>query len=75
MKKPAKKLLKLSKQLDAWMRDEAWPLWWKAGLHENGAFYEALDFDGRPVHSDTARVRVQARQVFCMALAWASDMR
>lgn len=70
MKKPAKKLVKISKKLDGWMREEAWPLWWKNGRHKNGAFFEALDFSGEPVPSDIARVRVQARQIFSLALSW-----
>ncbi len=52
------------------MHDEALPLWWKAGRLENGAFYEALDFSGKPVADRTARVRVQARQIYGFALAW-----
>ena len=70
MKNPAKKLRKLSKKLDRWMHDEAMPLWWAECRLDNGAFYEAIGFDGKPVASDIARVRVQARQIFSMALAW-----
>ena len=75
MKNPAKKLAKASKKFEAWALTEAFPLWWKAGRHSNGAFYEALDFEGQPVPSDIARVRVQARQIFSLALAWKMGFR
>ena len=75
MKKPTKKLLKISNKLDGWLREEAWPLWWKQGRKKNGLFYEALDFTGTPVPGDVARVRVQARQIYSMALAWKMGFR
>jgi mannose-6-phosphate isomerase len=75
VKKPLKKLAKTSKKLDGWMRDEAWQLWWKKGRLANGLFVEALDFDGNPVPGDIARVRVQARQIYSLALAWKLGFR
>ena len=55
--------------------NETFPLWWKEGRHSNGSFYEALDFEGKPVPSNIARVRVQARQIFSLALAWKLGFR
>ena len=65
---PLEELRALAQKLDRWMREEALPLWWAAGRHPNGSFYEALDFSGRPVAATGARVRVQARQVYSFAL-------
>lgn len=69
MNRQAEKLADLAQKLEHWMRQNAWPLWWTADRHANGAFYEALDFSGRPVQSRIARVRVQARQIYSFALA------
>lgn len=69
LKTKINKLCNLQLQLDNWMREIAWPLWWQADRHDNGSFYEALDFNGRPVASEIARVRVQARQIFSFAMA------
>ena len=75
MKKPLKKLAKSSRKLDGWMREHAWPLWWKKGRLDNGTFFEALDFDGNPAPGSVARVRVQARQIYSLALAWKLGFR
>jgi mannose-6-phosphate isomerase len=63
------RLVRVTGRLDNWMRTAAWPLWWKFSRHANGAYFEALQFNGRPVTSATARVRVQARQIFSFAIA------
>lgn len=46
-------------------------------MHSSGACREALGWNGRPVQSDESRVRVQARQLYCFALAhslgWQTD--
>lgn len=70
MSKLIEELVLISRELDSWMRESAWPLWWKADRHVNGAFYEALEFSGAPAVSDIARVRVQARQIYSFSLAW-----
>lgn len=70
MKKQVKELARIAGNLDTWMHEDALPLWWKAGRNKFDAFYEALDFSGKPVPSDIARVRVQARQIYGFALAW-----
>ena len=72
---PLDKLRALAQKMDRWMREDAWPLWWSAGRHDNGAYHEALDFSGRPTGQKTARVRVQARQLFTFALAWEQGWR
>lgn len=70
MTRSLEELTVLARKLDRWMRDEAWPLWWSAGRHENGSFFEALDFSGQAASDPIARVRVQARQIYSFALAW-----
>ncbi|MGD8346316.1 MAG: AGE family epimerase/isomerase [Lysobacterales bacterium] len=75
MKNPLKKLARLSQEFQQWTHEDLLPLWWKQSRLDNGAFYEAIGFDGRPVPSSEARVRVQARQIYCMALAWKMGWR
>ncbi len=75
MKKSVKKLANLAARYEYWMLYESLPLWWKNGRLDNGAFYEALDFDGQPVPEASARVRVQARQIFSIALGWKLGFR
>ena len=75
MKKSVKKLARLAEQYHAWAVEESLPLWWKSNRLSNGAFYEALDFEGRPVPEPQARVRVQARQVYALALGWKLGFR
>lgn len=52
-----------------WLFDSALPLWSQAGVNSTGGFREDLTFEGKPNMVETTRVRVQARQVFCYALA------
>jgi mannose-6-phosphate isomerase len=75
VKKPAKKLSRLATRYETWLREASAPLWWKNDRLDNGAFYEALDFEGRPVTASRARVRVQARQIYSFALAWKLGFR
>lgn len=56
-------------RLGTWMTATSFPLWAGAGIHESGASWEALDFDGNPVPDDAVRVRVQARQAYVFSLA------
>ncbi len=63
------------KRFKSWYADAALPLWVQTswdGAH--GGFFEALDFQGRPVRGPR-RVRVQARQIYTFsrvgALGWA----
>jgi mannose-6-phosphate isomerase len=55
----------------AWLTGAALPLWGSAGVDQDGAFHERLDFAGRPDAASFRRMRVQARQlhVFCEAQA------
>lgn len=50
-------------RLEEWYRDQALPIWARAAADESGAFYEQLDFDGKPITGSPRRVRVQARQI------------
>jgi mannose-6-phosphate isomerase len=63
-------------RVSAWLFDHALPLWAERGVDADGRFWEALDFNGRPVIGVKRRTRVQARQVyvFCegAALGWAA---
>lgn len=56
-------------RLHSWLFDEALPLWSAQGVDDRGGFYEALNFDGKPLHIDK-RMRTQARQVYSFAIAW-----
>ena len=70
MKKPAKKLSKQAARYEEWLHQASAPLWWKNNRLSNGAFFEALDFEGQPVKDNRSRVRVQARQIYAFSLAW-----
>ncbi|NBC20193.1 MAG: hypothetical protein GVY06_03950 [Alphaproteobacteria bacterium] len=52
-----------------WMFEDAFELWSTAGVHPRLGFHERLQLDAAPADDETSRVRVQARQVFCFALA------
>jgi mannose-1-phosphate guanylyltransferase/mannose-6-phosphate isomerase len=61
-----------------WMRTAALPLWTTLGVHDDGAFVEAMTLEGRP--SETRRrARVQSRQIFVLcragALGWGGPWR
>lgn len=53
----------------AWMHDAAFPFWAERCQHTGVGFVEVLDLAGEPVLAETSRVRVQARQTYCFALA------
>ncbi|MGE0044817.1 MAG: AGE family epimerase/isomerase [Hyphomonadaceae bacterium] len=59
----------------AWLFEAALPLWAEKGVDPAGGFYEALDFEGRPVEPGFRRTRVVARQTYVFAhagrLGWA----
>ncbi len=68
----------VKKDLVAWMRDEALPLWASRGVdREYGGFIEELNQDGSPSGVAFKRVRVQGRQLFSFAtaaiLGWHKD--
>lgn len=52
-----------------WMFAQSLPLWAQAGPDPRGGFRERLALDGGPMTDETTRVRVQARQTYCFALA------
>ncbi len=55
--------------LEAWLRDEALPVWSTAGVDAGrGSFHESLTPDGRPA-GEQRRARVQSRQVWVFATA------
>ena len=62
----------------SWLFERAGPLWAGAGLTQNGLFAELLGADGKPAPS-ALRLRVQARQIYCMselgALGWTGPWR
>jgi len=51
-----------------WLQDACFPLWAEHGVTEGG-FCEALDLQHAQLASDSARVRVQARQTYLFAAA------
>lgn len=58
-----------AKTAASWMHDAAFPFWAERCQHPDVGFLEVLDLQGQPVLADTSRVRVQARQTYCFALA------
>ena len=52
-----------------WMTDAALPFWTAHGQDDTGLFYEQTDFSGRPDPGGQRRMRVQARQTYCLAHA------
>lgn len=60
------RMSRLAAAIDAltdWYVGLVLPLWARVGTDEFGAFYESLDFSGRPLTGQARRVRVQCRQV------------
>ncbi|MBB6255045.1 AGE family epimerase/isomerase [Nitrospirillum iridis] len=56
-------------QLNTWLVEHAYPLWWEAGADRlHGGFHEKLGLDGKPTN-DPRRARVQARQVYAYSVA------
>jgi len=69
VKAPPPALREAARELQAWLVDKAYPLWWRAGADlSNGGYHDRLDFSGRPT-GVPKRARVAARQVFCFSLA------
>lgn len=56
-------------RLIEWLRNTVLPAWAEACLDDNGVFYEALDFDGKPITGMQRRVRVQSRQIYTFTRA------
>ncbi|MCO5083319.1 MAG: mannose-1-phosphate guanylyltransferase/mannose-6-phosphate isomerase [Rhizobiaceae bacterium] len=57
------------KRVHHWLFDETLPLWSTAGVdRENGGFFEALDFSGKPIRKPK-RMRTIARQIYAFAVA------
>lgn len=56
--------------MDAWLREQALPLWATSGFDaEAGRFEEGLSFEGKRLPEVPIRLLVQARQIFVFALA------
>lgn len=52
-----------------WLRDEAYPLWLRAGVdHDGFGFFEKINPDGTPLRSHR-RARVVGRQIYCFSQA------
>lgn len=52
-----------------WLRDDAYPLWFRAGVdHKGFGFFEKIYADGTPLRSDR-RARVVGRQIYCFSQA------
>jgi len=59
-----------ARELSAWMREKALPLWAERGWDDRrGGFREALGLDGAPCPEPYRRIRVQARQIYAFAAA------
>lgn len=70
-------LRRRARQAQAWMYDASLPFWAARAQHAECGFHEALALTGDPIVSPSSRVRVQARQTFCFAVAldlgWSPD--
>lgn len=56
--------------MEAWMREQALPLWATSGFDAaTGRFEEGLTFEGRPRADVPIRLLVQARQIFVYSIA------
>ncbi len=69
--------LQAIERLSGWFRNDAAPRWARAAWDDaHGGFFEALDFDGKPVRGPR-RVRVQSRQVYTFSMigkrGWHAD--
>jgi mannose-6-phosphate isomerase len=62
------RLRQCAERAHGWLHDACFPLWAERGVTEGG-YCEALDWQHDPLASDTARVRVQARQTYLFAVA------
>lgn len=62
-------------QIKSWLFDVALPLWSTTGIDKNNKFIEVMDFDATPDLTRPRRMRVQARQLYCLAdaklMGWA----
>jgi mannose/cellobiose epimerase-like protein (N-acyl-D-glucosamine 2-epimerase family) len=56
-------------RVQAWLSQQALPLWGTAGVDATGAFHERLTFDGAPDLASVRRMRVQARQLYVFSEA------
>lgn len=63
------KLLDVKVKCEEWMFHHAFPFWAEHGVDKNGGFFESVSIDGIGKPAQLSRVRVQARQTFCFALA------
>ena len=62
-------LNKLKHRNRDWLFEAAFPRWSSNGVDKHGCFREKLNLDGSPIETETTRVRVQARQTYCFAIA------
>lgn len=65
-------------KLTSWYKNDVIPLWVATAYdQENGGFFEALDFQGKPLTDLERRVRVQSRQIHTFThfalLGWAKE--
>ena len=65
-------LRKTSLRVRQWLHGHAWPFWIERGMDRDGLFFEQFDFAGRPDLTSCRRIRVQGRQLFCLARALAA---
>lgn len=74
----AQNIAAAAQRCEAWLKDRSLPFWAEHGVSDEGGFYERLDLGGDGVRGVESRVRVQARQTFCFALAgslgWRPDV-
>ena len=62
-------MAEVSERARAWLTGAALPYWSAHGQQADGLFYEQVGYDGAPDAGGFRRMRVQARQLWCLAHA------
>lgn len=64
-----KQVIEQADSVRVWMFEQAFPFWAEATVNPEGGFFERHDVDGQGILGEDSRVRLQARQTYCFALA------
>jgi len=64
-----KEVLRQEDLIRDWLFQRAFPFWAEVTVNPDGGFYERHTLDGKGIRGEDSRVRLQARQTYCFALA------
>ena len=56
-------------KVNDWLFTHSFPFWMKSSVNPDGGFYERHTLSGEGIRGEDSRVRLQARQTYCFALA------